>query len=1476
MKMQVLVPQEGDHDTWHGYMCSSSPSFNGNHDPTPVNPNAYSKPIPRDNSKPAVLSSANFGTTVPQEGCPGAGRGSGPGGLYTVGPAPPLAARRACVLGPNAGSRRRGPSGSLRRWRQRRRGASPQHTHPPRPPPTAAVARARASPLSWQPALGIAGGRRSGRDSASGSQEPSTQALLPTQASGSLVLGRLPSRCATRPQSDNKKNVESRKPRRLIIKHQDWLPQEGRVLQLLYTNLYYHLSDDTALDIEQLVTGKNTLITPISAGTSPHSSCLESLSISGVSKQSLRLRSKNSREVFLASVSSTLLKLADQKSLTQTAGPSTGVVSIQDHWDEHLQLGKGFQLPDVPRDPGTTTSSRLEESRVPVNQQQMMYSSHRFFHGNQGQQPLRSHVSLLFLTTDLTNLTHGIAMHMVTISPAHLPLLSPELLRLLEVHVKKWMLFQRRGLLGHVEESLRQLMPHTPVTFTKYDNFNACVETTGTISHKTWGSCMLSQPTQAFWLFKWSIREEEQSCHCQETPNPLALALPSAALKVLTGLYPQPERQAEDSGDRLKQKHSQLFCAFSSLTSESLLVTYIEYPGTSTNRYIPQFPTNVPFFFSERSILLLFPNNPTQSTSPSSTSTPNSVSPTDHQRNHINIPFLALAKFKALEWNLLQRHLLVRLELPTAFNKSQCAQSLMQHKPCDTAQSPETLGTSWSGKPISLLTGELPFLPDHAQMLLEFHLQKQLMQHHWGLSQRIKESTALLLSPADQQPLPSSSKALDHVNVPWPAAPEATGLPSTSQSAIAEIMPEPVEITRDSLTEMVSYEERCISPRTGHQDDETRADRAQEFLTKVQEERTKETLPKVPPGAAGGKESEKNDMEDSETNLNVITEAARNPGTAQPVVPQASQGQSLLGPLIQGNLLQKKLLQNDTPQEQVRVACTQKSPSLTEFGLKNKKKCIFHCINPKRVHEESMFSPEKKGAKTRKNNLKKSLAPAKGPVPHAQIRMQNELCETVQYPETVGTSWSRKTVLMAELPFFPDHAQRLLEFYLQKQLIQDHWGVSQKIKQSTVLLLYTADLQPLPLSSKALDHVNVPWCAAPEFSGVSDLISPTLAPVSETMPHLLTQTKAILQSPMDSKWWPILQGTVIAHIFISRDWGIPGRTEAVLRRKKQASSTGGPQGSAHRVSKISQLSRDMTDAQELCAQVEARVNSPSLEEARCPESQGPGKTNDSGQTKDSGQVPTLAVKEEYPWKPKPQGDSEEKNAGLGVPSPTENRHSTDDEKPAGLSVNRTPGGPWQRSQSFDIAASCQQSPKYCPQFKLPKVPPGAAGGKESEKNEVEDSETNLNVITEAARNPGTAQPVVPQASQGRSSLGPRIPGKRLQDKTLWKKTPEERVRLAHTQKSPGVPESGLRNKVMCSFRCINSKTLDEKSMFSPEEKVTKMRKNCLKRSLAPAEGPVSQAKTEKITEDPKAQSVPTEKELSLAFSGGLEAPDKQL
>uniref|UniRef100_G3U171 Uncharacterized protein n=1 Tax=Loxodonta africana TaxID=9785 RepID=G3U171_LOXAF len=497
---------------------------------------------------------------------------------------------------------------------------------------------------------------------------------------------------------------------------------------------------------------------------------------------------------------------------------------------------------------------------------------------------------------------------------------------------------------------------------------------------------------------------------------------------------------------------------------------------------------------------------------------------------------------------------------------------------------------------------------------------------------------------------------------------KTTGLPITSPSAIAGIMPEPVEITPEPLTEMISYEEHCISHGPGLQDDDTSADTAQEFLTKVQEEQTKEMV-----------------------HLESQTDAA--------------------------------------------ILKALKTPTFTK-----------------------------------------------------------------------------------------------LNFHLRKKALEIYLGVPIKVRESR------------NQSVAVLENL----------------------PTQEALGRLNNQGKTSLQElpiPIDSPHAPEQQLLCLRKQLIVE-------VKAVQQRQKQASSTAGPHGSAHRVSKISQLSEDAPDAQELCARAEGRVNSRSLEEAWCPESQG------SGKTKDSAQVPKLAVKEEYPRKPKPQVDPKEQNTGSGLCQPTEIRHPAEDQKPAGLSVNRKPRKPWQRCQSFDITVSCQQSPKYCPQFMLPKLPPGPPGGKDSEKNDLKDSETNLNVITEPARTPGTAQPVVPQASQGRSSLGPLIQRKPLQDKTSWNENPEECVRLAHAQKSPGLPKSGFRKKIKCIFCCINCKT-NEKSMFSPEEKVTKTQKKGLKKSL-PAKGPVGQAKTEKITEDLRGQSLPTEKEVSLAFSDNLQSPDNQL
>uniref|UniRef100_G3UJT5 Uncharacterized protein n=1 Tax=Loxodonta africana TaxID=9785 RepID=G3UJT5_LOXAF len=331
---------------------------------------------------------------------------------------------------------------------------------------------------------------------------------------------------------------------------------------------------------------------------------------------------------------------------------------------------------------------------------------------------------------------------------------------------------------------------------------------------------------------------------------------------------------------------------------------------------------------------------------------------------------------------------------------------------------------------------------------------------------------------------------------------KATGLPITSQSEIAEIMPEPVEITPEPLTEMISYEEQYISPGTGLQDDETGADGAQEFLAEVQEEQTKEMV-----------------------HLESQTDAA--------------------------------------------ILKALKTPILTK-----------------------------------------------------------------------------------------------LNFHLRKKVLEIQMGIPIKARESQNQTVVVSEKLPTQEASGSLNSEGKTW--------LQKLHIPPNSPYAPD-PELICLRKQ-----------PIFE------------------LKTVHERKKQGSSRAGPHGSTHWVSKISHLSRDMVDVQELCAQLETRG------------------------------------KKEYPRKLKPQGDTTEWNPGFGLPSPTENTPPAENQKPAGLSVNRTPRGPWQRSVSFDITAPSQQSPQYCPPFKLPKLPPGAPGGKDSEKNGVEDSESNLNVITEPGRIPGTA------------------------------------------------------------------------------------------------------------------------------------------
>ncbi|XP_042637743.1 protein FAM205A-like [Orycteropus afer afer] len=295
---------------------------------------------------------------------------------------------------------------------------------------------------------------------------------------------------------------------------------------------------------------------------------------------------------------------------------------------------------------------------------------------------------------------------------------------------------------------------------------------------------------------------------------------------------------------------------------------------------------------------------------------------------------------------------------------------------------------------------------------------------------------------------------------------------------------------------------------------------------------------------------------------------------------------------------------------------------------------------------------------------------------------------------------------------------------------------------------------------------------------------------------------------------------------------------------------------------------DKADAQVLCVQLEASMNSPSLEEAWCPESRGPG------ESKNSAQVPTPAEKEEDPGKPKAAGDHGEGDAGFGLPSTRENRHPAEDQRPAGTPLNKMPQGPWRRNHSFDLAATCKQTPGHCPQLKPPELPPVVSSRKEPEKNDVQHSHTKPNLLTEPARIPGT-----PQASQDQPLVGPLTQGTHLHSQTLHGEIPQGWVRTAHAPESPSLPESGLRNKMKHFLHCINLKTkgkVDEESMLSPAEKVTKTRRKSAEKSLAPAPGRVGQVKTEKAAGRRQARPGPTEGQGALRFLGGPQTLPSQI
>ncbi|XP_054358682.1 protein SPATA31F1-like [Pongo pygmaeus] len=1230
---------------------------------------------------------------------------------------------------------------------------------------------------------------------------------------------------------------EDEKPQELlsVMKSQGWLPPEGSVRRILCTDPCCQICNAMALEIQQLLVDKNNQISPtLSRSPSQVSSCLEILSVSSVSfEQSLELHSRNIRELSLASINPTLSQLTDQKSLTQSAAQSTYADGIQDYWADHLHLGPEFQVPDVLTGPNTIASSRLEKPRAPLNQEEMMQSNPSSIQKNQGQHHLNSQVSLLSLNPETPNPMHPMALHMVL--PAHLPFLSPEVLKLLEVHVKKWTHFQRWGLPRRVEESLRQLMPDPPlyyqpgndqpVSFNLNNTSQVSLQRFETISLQTWCSCVAGQPIQTFWVSEWSNKNPEQRHHCQQSPNPMALALPSPALKALSGPHPQSGGQDNDSGNDLQQKYSQLFCGLPSLHSESLVATFMGSQGLLKNENVPKPPLKDPFLLNELSFPQLLPNTSPQSAPPSSPLFPNWVSPSDHQRAQIKVPFLTLAEYEALEWHLLQRQLQLQWGWPAALQRSQHTQCLMQHEPCGKAQSPETMTASQTGKSISVLTRELLFFPEHARKLLEFHIQKRLIHHRWGLPQKIQQSIQLLLTSTDQQTVSCSSTALAKVSIPQPVALEANGACDVLSPIVA-----PVSIPMPHLfTQVKAILQKHIDSKCG----QIHQGKIPACVHRSWDCRISGVLAVAPLICIPESQFlELQTASDPDLHHKVMPWMP----TALDQQQQALPGTVTEHPKLLRVLSVEAIEKLETTLRHKHLAFLSGLPALYYVALP---RALAPAVTSQSVITEMVPSPMEIPAEPLIQMVSfEEQCISLGPCPQGNKESCTEVAKEFQPAVPVKGTMETLPLESQTHPTSPHslqtHILTKLNFHLRKKVLEIQWGIPIRARKS-----------------------REQTAAAPENISTQKSL--------ESLNH---QGETLLQKlpiPPDTLPAPNPEGVHLKE-------QLANDLKAVQQNQKQSSSKAVPQGSAHSVSEISQPSGDMTEAHMLCVQVEASVNNPSLEEPCGPEPQSLGKS------KDPAHVPMLAGKREDPEKTKAARDHREGDAGFGRSSTREERRPAEDQRPAGMLPNKTPRGSWRWSRSFHLANPCQHSPQHHPQLKLPQLPPRVPGEKESEKD-LQDSQTKLNVILEPATIPENAQTVVPQASQGQAFLSQPTQGKPLQGQTLQRQVLHGLVMPAHTQKKPSLPESSLRNKIKCFLQRINPKTkgkAHKDSMFSAAGKVAKTRKENVAKSLAPAKSPVGRNKTEKPTGYSKAQSRPAQKLVGPAFLDGPQSLDNKL
>ncbi|XP_036033294.1 protein FAM205A [Onychomys torridus] len=1212
---------------------------------------------------------------------------------------------------------------------------------------------------------------------------------------------------------------EAEKPWELltIMKSQSWLPKEGHVRQLLCVDPCCQVCDAASLEIQQLLRSERSQTSPALSGLPLGSSCLEMLPVSRVSfEQNVELHPRHSRRLPLSSGTPVLAQLTEH--LTQ----STSVVGVRQCWADLLQVGEEFHRTDVPMVSETVASSGLREPVVLMTAGEVMHSNLNYVPQNQDHQPFNSQISFQTVNPESTQVMHPMTLSLVTTVPQ--PFLSPEVLRLLELHVRKLVHFQRWGLPRRVEESLRQLIPNPPMYFQPESNqpVSFILNTTsrnyvdrfGNISHQTWCSCTDSQPTQTFWVSEWSNVEPKRKTHCEEIPSPVGKPLFTPDHNVLRRICLLPEGQVNDSRSNLQKQCTQLFCGLPSMHSESLVTTFLGAQDLSKDT--PQSSYKDPDLLKESSPFPLLPHTLPQAPPPCS-STSSNESLWEHQDAQLSVPFLTLAECKTLEWHLLQRQLQLRWGLPGVIPRSPYVQSHMQYKPCNKTKPQETLKkVSCPGKSSSVLTRDLFFIPDHTRRLLEFHLQRQLIHLRWGLPQRIQRSIHLLLSSADQQSRSCSSRALPNVSIPQPGDPEADG--SDDMFALAvdrSSIPTPRLFSQTKAILKSHVDSKCGQIHQG------------KVPACVQSSWECRIPGILAVGTPFSKISSGQPLE---------LQAENNSDLYHKVVPLEPEALDQEKQASSGTLIEHCKRPQALPEEMIKKLETTLQHKYLAFlsGLP-----ALYCVAPSRATSPAIVSQSA--------TTEMPPGPVKIPQekPLTQMIPLEDPCRSGLEPctwhdeeasvNTTGEVQSEGQVERRTEKVFLDSQREILgklNFHLKKKVLEIKLGI--------------------PLTADDLKESNA---AGPESESMQEPVRSLDIPEGTELQKL--------PGSGDSPPAPDAN-----RVHLKKQPATAGQT--VCHKPSQPSSRTVAHGSVQRGSKASKL-RNKTEAQVYCIQMETSGDEPNLEKPFSTEPQRPDKS------KSSAHIPTLTEKSEEPGKPEAVGDLGEMGADLGLSPTSEKTQHDGDQEPEKGPQHRTPQGSSQQNQSFHLEDPCLPSPQDPPDLEFPEPPPKVFMEREPECDK-QDSQTKVNVTPKPAKIAKVPQPVASQASQGLPFRHPPTQGKPFGGQTWQDHISRGQVMPTSPHASPSLPEAGLKTKMKSFFHAINPKIKGKthvEPIVSIPGKAAKTSKENVDKGLPQAKSPTKKTKTESCR-GPKAHSVSSEKSVIASFLTAPHISDSKL